>query len=117
GETSSEGTSPSPVEGPARRADPPVLESDRSRPARSPGSLDWQCPFPEEADIDHAVSTIRVDVDARGSIAEGIVVDDPGSGLGREALACARRRHWESARDRHGSPIAGSVILRVRFDR
>jgi hypothetical protein len=117
GETAPDGTSSKPALQPsAGRIDPP-LEPDRSRPARSLESLDWRCPFPEEAQIDHAVSTIRVEVDTNGTISHVVVIDDPGSGFGREAGDCARRRRWGSALDRSGSPTVGSVIIRVRFDR
>lgn len=131
GQTSSNGTNTHAVAGPSslgpsaqRAAAPPVAstttEPDRSRRASVAGDSQWQCPFPPEADadlVDNAVVTIRVDVDPSGSVHGVAVLTDPGHGFGREAQRCAVSKHWNPALDRSGSPIEGTVTIRVRFDR
>jgi protein TonB len=46
------------------------------------------------------------------------LVADPGVGFGRAALACARRTHFQPARDAAGAPTAAwSSPIRVHFTR
>jgi len=94
--------------------------SDRSRRASVLGSDEWQCPFPQEANddqIDHAVVSLRVDVDANGGVRQLAIVEDPGHGFAREALHCARSKHWSPALDRAGNPSAGTLTVHIRFER
>jgi periplasmic protein TonB len=93
---------------------------DRSRAARIAGGLDWQCPFPGEADqagIDRAVATIQVELDAAGRARRVSVVSDPGHGFGAAARRCALSKRWIPALDRNGNARASSATLRVRFER
>jgi protein TonB len=125
GETRASGTNPNAVHEAldpalARNAEKIEEEVDRSSAAHISGGSDWRCPFPPEADeggVDHAVTTIQVDVDEAGAIVRLMVLEDPGSGFGREAEECARRKRFQSAHDRRGFPTRGSVVLRVSFDR
>ncbi|HVJ93417.1 MAG TPA: energy transducer TonB [Labilithrix sp.] len=99
---------------------PPYADVDRSRPPRLASDLEWRCPFPTAADtdnIDHAVVTLRVEVDSVGRSRSATVVTDPGHGFGQEARRCAMSKAWTPALDRSGSPVDGSVTVRVRFDR
>lgn len=93
---------------------------DRSRPPTVAGSSDWRCPFPAEADdqqIDQAVVTLKVGVNAAGGVTTVSVVSDAGHGFGREARQCATGRRWTAALDHDGSPVAGTVVINVRFNR
>jgi periplasmic protein TonB len=93
---------------------------DRSRAASIAGGLDWQCPFPGEADhagIDRAVATIQVELDAAGRARRVSVVSDPGHGFGAAARRCALSKRWIPALDRNGNARASSATLRVRFER
>ncbi len=99
---------------------PPSADVDRSRPSRLASDLEWRCPFPTAADtenVDHAVVTLRVEVDRAGRPRSATVVTDPGHGFGQEARRCAMSKAWTPALDRSGSPVDGSVTIRVRFDR
>ena len=101
-------------------AAPPATGPDRSQRAVLAGGASWSCPFPAEADsaqIDHAVVTMRISVDARGTPGAVVVTLDPGHGFGREARACVAGKRFESARDRTGAPIEGAALVNVRFDR
>jgi protein TonB len=84
------------------------------------GGSAWNCPFPAEADgdgVDNAVVTIRVDVSSAGTVRNVIVLSDPGHGFAREARRCASSKKWSPTLDHDGTPIQGTVTLRVRFDR
>ncbi|MCW5831355.1 MAG: energy transducer TonB [Labilithrix sp.] len=116
------GASPNGSGGPgtAAASRPPSADVDRSRPPRLASDLEWRCPFPKAADtenVDHAVVTLRVEVDRAGRPRSATVVTEPGYGFGQEARRCAMSKAWTAALDRGGSPIDGSVTLRVRFDR
>jgi protein TonB len=63
------------------------------------------------------VVTLEVSVDAAGRLAKVAIVRDAGHGFGREASRCATGRRWMSALDRHGSPVAATLTINVRFDR
>lgn len=93
---------------------------DLSRPPKLAGDARWQCPFPLEADdagIDHAVVTLRVEVGADGGVQRVTLTSDPGSGFGREARRCASSKRWAAALDREGRPISAVATVNVRFDR
>jgi protein TonB len=97
-----------------------VYAPDRSRAASIAGGLDWQCPFPGEADhagIDRAVATIRVELDVAGRVSHVSIVSDPGYGFGAAARRCALAKRWIPALDRSGNARASSATLRVRFVR
>lgn len=101
---------------------PPVVtpSRDRSRPARLAGSAQWRCPFPMEADdagVDHALVTLRLDIGADGAVRAVNVLAGAGDGFDREARRCARNNPWLPALDRSGQPIPSSVTVNVRFDR
>jgi protein TonB len=94
--------------------------ADKSRPPSVLGELNWNCPFPLEADIDrinNAIATIRVAVDAADKITRVDVLQDPAHGFGEAARRCAKGKSWRAARNREGMPTAGSVTVRVRFVR
>jgi protein TonB len=93
---------------------------DRSRPPRLAGAAEWDCPFPEEADdaqIDHAVVTLRIEIGADGGVLDVRVTADPGAGFGREARRCALSKPWAPGLDRAGNPTAATSVVNVRFDR
>jgi protein TonB len=111
-------------EGSARGAGPPPVSPpprpDLSRPPRLAGAAQWQCPFPPEADdagIDHAVVTLRVEVAADGSVQRVSTTTDPGNGFGREARRCASSKRWTPGLDREGQSINASAVVNVRFAR
>jgi len=128
GTTDSAGTSKEAVRGAAARGDEANVvaktmkapDVDLSKPARLMGSAEWRCPFPPEADdagVDHAVVTLRVEVGVDGALRSTQVVSDPGDGFGREARRCALGSRWLAPLDRAGRPTAGSATVNVRFDR
>lgn len=111
-DVSARGAGSAPVEKPK-----PV---DLSRAPKLAGGATWQCPFPLEADdagIDHALVTLRVEVAADGSVRRVTTTTDPGSGFGREAKRCATSKRWAFGLDRDGHPIDAVAIVNVRFDR
>jgi periplasmic protein TonB len=98
----------------------PVTGPDRSRSA-SVGLVDWNCPFPAEAEadqIDDTYVTLQVDVRADGTPAAVHLMADPGNGFGREAVRCATNKRFVAALDHDGNPIAASTKqFRVHFQR
>jgi protein TonB len=93
---------------------------DRSRRATLSGSASWNCPFPQQADLEgvnHATSLLSVVVDASGRASSVSILRDPGHGFGPAARACALRRRYNAALDQAGSPVATTLVLNVRFDR
>jgi len=97
---------------------PPVV--DRSRPAQLAGGSTWDCPFPIEADdagVDNAVVTLRIEVAADGHVLSAVATRDPGHGFGREARRCALSKHWSAGLDHAGRPISSTTVVNVRFDR
>lgn len=100
----------------------PIAATGPNR-ARAPsivGTTEWRCPFPSEADAEganHAVATLRIIVDDKGSPIGVLVLRDPGHGFGREARRCALDKHFEPALDHAGIPMEGKVTLNVHFDR
>ncbi len=102
--------------------DAPLTASgtDLSRRPGVTGRAEWRCPFPPEADaeqIDHAVVTLKVDVDRFGTAMSAVATKETGYGFGREARRCALHQRWSPALDHQGKPVRGSTTLNVRFDR
>ncbi len=91
-----------------------------SRPVQLDASR-WRCAWPDEAisqDIYEQAVVLRVVVLADGSVEAAQLVDDPGLGFGRAALACAKRTSFTPALDPNGRPVrALSPPIRVRFTR
>jgi len=81
----------------------------------------WSCDWPREAvaeDIYEQAVVLRVVVRADGHVEAAQLVDDPGHGFGRAALACAKRTVFTPALDKQGEPTrALSPPIRVRFTR
>jgi hypothetical protein len=88
-------------------------------PPRLGGYVHWDCPWPAEAaGIDHAVAHVVAEVDAQGRAVGARLVDDPGSGFGPRAIACALRHRYIPGHDGVGRPVAGETRpFAVRFDR
>jgi protein TonB len=82
---------------------------------------DWKCTWPSQADdeqIDTQSVVIRVRVDTTGAPLAAEVVDDPGSGFGAAASACALRRQYGPAHDRDGECMAAvSPPIEITFKR
>jgi periplasmic protein TonB len=93
---------------------------DLSQLPRLAGGMEWDCPFPIEADtagVDRAVVNLRVEVGAEGRVKAVEATSDPGHGFAREARACALRKRWSPAVDRAGRVVAAAVLVKVRFER
>lgn len=93
---------------------------DLTRAPRLASGLNWDCPFPVEADdagIDSAVVGLRVEVAADGKVREAKATKDPGYGFGREARRCALSKRWAPGLDRAGQPITAIALVNVRFER
>jgi protein TonB len=91
---------------------------DRSRTPRLEAGTNWDCPFPAEAEedgVDRAVVGLEVEIAATGAVLSVAVQSDPGSGFGREARACALKKRWLPALDKHGQPIAHKHRVNVTF--
>ncbi|HET8932463.1 MAG TPA: hypothetical protein VFN67_03440 [Polyangiales bacterium] len=96
----------------------PAADATRA-PALASG-LQWDCPFPVEADdagIDAAVVGLRVEVAADGRVREARALSDPGHGFAREARRCALSKRWAPGLDRAGNPTIGVALVNVRFER
>jgi protein TonB len=132
GFTASNGTNPNAVHtmpsqagvpggtGNPQMAAPAPPGPDRSRAASLSGGSQWSCPFPSEADtaqIDEAFVSLQVDVQPDGTPTAVRITQDPGNGFGREARRCAMNKHYQSALDHDGNPIAGTWKARVHFSR
>lgn len=94
--------------------------SDRSRAPALSGANEWRCPFPLEADqagVDHAVVSLRVDVASTGAVLDARAIDDPGHGFAQSARACALRNRFAPALDRAGAPTRATATVHVSFDR
>ena len=100
---------------------PAARKEDKSRVAGLLGSVEWNCPFPGEADseqIDQAFVMIQVKVKPDGSPENVSVLQDPGHGFGREARKCAMGKKYAPSLDPDGNAIAGTTRpIRVRFER
>jgi protein TonB len=95
-------------------------EPNHSRTASVWGEPDWNCPFPPEADVDgvdRAVTTLRVELSGQGTVKGVAILRDPGHGFGAAARRCAFGKRYHPALDRKGRPIAGTLVINVRFVR
>ncbi|MFO0556303.1 MAG: energy transducer TonB [Polyangiaceae bacterium] len=94
---------------------------DKSRAAEVTGSKSWSCPFPAEADgagKDSATVVLVVTVRADGSPEKVDVVQDPGTGFGREARKCALQKRYKAGLDRDGNSVRKATLpITVRFTR
>jgi protein TonB len=94
---------------------------DRSAPASLASSTQWQCPFPEEADIEqinYARVTVTVSVQVDGRAKSVQVIKDPGFGFANAARVCALRQAYRPALDRDGKPIAQTLgPMNITFQR
>lgn len=99
----------------------PVKKSvDLSRSPRLAGGMQWDCPFPAEADmeqINEALVSLQVQVSPDGKVQNVTVVSDPGYGFGREVTRCALRKRWDPGTDREGKPKGATARIQVRFHR
>lgn len=94
--------------------------NDLSRAPALAGARTWRCPFPREADdagIDHAVVTLRIDVAITGEVLAASALDDPGHGFAQTARTCALRKRFAPALDRRGTPQRAVTTVHVTFDR
>jgi protein TonB len=115
-------TSPTGVPGGtgAPAAPPAPAGPDRTRAASLGGGAEWNCPFPPESDtaqIDEAYVTVQVDVRPDGAPGTVRIVSDPGNGFAREARRCAMGKHYQTAMDHDGNPVAGTFKVKVHFSR
>ena len=125
GKTSSAGIGAGPVLAKATGASPTSPAGsgrarDGSRRASIAGGLEWNCPFPSEADgegVDHASSTLRVAVSAHGRAERVTVLSDPGYGFGAAARRCALGKLYTPAHSADGLPTSDTLVVRVRFVR
>jgi len=126
GITASEGTAQHAVYDPRARgsgvdgAQGDSPRGDLSRPPSVAGGASWDCPFPPEADeasIDHAAVSLRVEVAADGGVLEVRATADPGSGFAREARRCAQSKRWSAGLDRAGLPTRSVALVNIHFDR
>lgn len=105
---------------PSPAPSPPAPIVSQSRPVQL-DTARWRCAWPDEAtsqDIDEQAVVLRVVVLADGSVEAAQLIDDPGHGFGRAALACAKRTSFTPALDPGGRPTrALSPPIRVRFTR
>ena len=95
-------------------------QADASRAPRLAGGSSWSCPFPPEADdagIDRAIVSLRVEVAADGGVIDVRASTDPGHGFAREARRCAQQKRWEPGLDRDGKPTRALALVNVRFER
>ncbi len=111
-------TSPTGVPGGTGSVNAPA--KDLSRPPSRNGSQNWDCPWPQEAEsdqIDEAVVTILVTIEANGKPSKIVVVEGGEHGFGREARACALRESYNAGLDQNGTPVAAQKSLRIHFER
>jgi len=96
-------------QGPDNSAPPRLLEDD------------WSCPWPREAEeeqIDEQTAMVRVTISAAGTVKQVTLMEDPGFGFGRAAVACALKAHFSPGLDRSGRPVEStSPPIRVHFFR
>lgn len=125
GVSSSQGNSESGTQAPHVEQAPALSEPRGQSPTLTRAvRLDaaaWSCDWPREAvaeDIYEQAVVLRVVVRADGRVEAAQLVDDPGHGFGRAALACAKRTVFTPALDEDGAPTrALSPPIRVRFTR
>lgn len=126
GATERNGTATHPIQDHPRRPGAPsstaaaVATIDHSRPPQLAGGSSWDCPFPAEADdagLDHALVSLRIEVAADGHVVQASATRDPGHGFGREARRCALGKRWAPGRDHDGHAKSAATSVNVRFDR
>jgi outer membrane biosynthesis protein TonB len=87
----------------------------------TPQTLNWNCGFPAEADmeqIDYATVTLSVTVGSDGRAKSVSVLKDPGFGFGQLARSCALRMRYTVGLDASGNPITKTTPpFPVRFTR
>lgn len=109
-----------PPTAPTPAPSPPAPVVSLGRPVQL-DTARWRCAWPDEAtsqDIDEQAVVLRVVVLSDGSVEAAQLIDDPGHGFGRAALACAKRTSFTPALDPSGQPTrALSPPIRVRFTR
>lgn len=114
GFTSPQGTGTGLGEGDGWLTLPPNL----SAPARLGGRVAWHCPWPKEAEGDHAIAHLAVEADPLGRPLRVRIVDDPGHGFGTDAARCAMAWTYQPALDRDGRTARGwTRPFAVQFDR
>jgi len=129
GVTSNAGTSPTAVRNTKAGPDgvpggtgsaAPAPKQNLSR-AAGPGTGEWDCRFPPEADtdqIDFEKVPIVVTVAPDGTPREVKVLKDPGHGFGRAARQCALAQRLTPALDSEGRPVLSTTPpFFVRFTR
>lgn len=92
----------------------------RARPV-GPPTRAWTCAWPRAADdldVDVQYVTMRVTVEADGSITDARVVGQYGYGFDEEARRCALRHRLPAAWDHAGDPVRSpSHGIRLRIER
>jgi hypothetical protein len=99
----------------------PGLSHDLSSPPRIGGYVYWECPWPEaaaQANVNHAVVHVTVDVTVRGKATAVQLIDQPGYEFGDDAIHCALDQRYIPGRDAQGRPVAGRTRkFSVQFNR
>jgi protein TonB len=89
---------------------------DHSRPLTRTDETECRN-FPPESDRDTAVVSVKVSVNADGTLASAQVVQDPGQGFAREARVCVAKFRFLPQLDRDGHPMPSSKVYNVHFER
>jgi hypothetical protein len=99
----------------------PGLSHDLSSPPRIGGYVYWECPWPAaaaQANVNHAVVHVTVDVTVRGKATAVHLIDQPGYEFGDDAIRCAMDQRYIPGRDTLGKPVAGRTRkFSVQFSR
>ncbi len=94
---------------------------DLSRQPKAVGNWADNCPFPAESNaegVNHAVVLLTVTIGADGTIKSASVAQDPGTGFGPSARACALQRgRFEPALDTAGNAVPKTTTLRIKYNR
>jgi hypothetical protein len=99
----------------------PHQEDPADTPARLGGYVNWNCPWPSQAEaaqVDHATVRMQALVTPEGRAKGFTVLSDPGYGFADQAKMCASRHVFQPAKDRAGRAVTGtSLPFSVQFDR
>lgn len=99
----------------------PGLTHDLSSAPRIGGYVYWECPWPDaaaQANVNHAVVHVTVDVTARGKATAVHLIDQPGYEFGEDAIRCAMDQRYVPGRDAQGRSVAGRTRkFSVQFSR
>ena len=96
---------------------PPPPPPDRSRAAKCPLDVDWECEHPNDSKDDKVV-IVQIALLENGRVGEVKVLASPGEAFSREAVRCSSRQKCVPALDRNGVAIRGETNpIRVRFIR